>query len=107
MDDTPVVVMVAVPTREVGDAIARALIEKRLAACVKAMPVTSTYRWEGAIETQDETLLLIKTRGGAFAALEAAVAALHPYAVPEIVSVPAQAVHAPYRDWLLAETQGA
>src|SRR5690554_4289652 len=104
MEDNPVVVLVAVPSQEDGARIARILIEKRLAACVQALPITSTYRWEEKIETAGEVLLLAKTRAGIFPALQAAIVELHPYDVPEIVSLPTDAVHGPYREWLMAET---
>src|SRR5690606_13293395 len=57
-------VLVMTTTDDPGEAatLARALVEARLAACVQAMPIASTYRWEGAVETADERLLLIKTR---------------------------------------------
>lgn len=105
VEDSPVVVMVAVPSAVVGRAIAVALLESRLAACVQAMPIASTYRWQGKIESEEEVLLLIKTRAGVFEALEATIVEHHPYEVPELISVPAGQVHRGYFDWLLAETQ--
>jgi periplasmic divalent cation tolerance protein len=105
MDDRPIVVMVAVPSEKDGQIIARDLVEKRLAACVQALSMSSTYRWEGEIESASEFLLLIKTRAGLVSAIEAAVIALHPYDVPEIIAVPTEAVFGPYRDWLMAQTQ--
>lgn len=104
MADDPIVVMVAAPSKEIADAIAQALVARELAACVQAVPVSSTYRWQGKIESAEEILLLIKTRAQRFGDVEAAVIALHPYEVPEIVSIPTDAVHGPYRDWLLRET---
>ena len=105
MEDEPVVVMVAVPSRDVAQTIAHELVGKGLAACVQALPVASTYRWQGEVESAEEILLLVKTRAGLFGALEADVVALHPYEVPEIVSMPTDALHGPYRDWLFRETQ--
>ena len=103
MEDKPVVVMVVTSSEENARAIARMLVKKRLAACVQALPIASTYRWDGEIESAAEVLLLVKTRAGVFSELEAAIVDMHPYDVPEIVSVPTGAVHAPYRDWLVAE----
>ncbi len=105
MQDGLAVVMIAVPSQDEAGAIARALVEKGLAACVQTLPITSTYRWEGEVETSGEVLLLVKTRAELFEALEAAVVALHPYEVPEIIAVPADKAHGPYRDWLIDETR--
>ncbi|WP_196260901.1 divalent-cation tolerance protein CutA [Pelagibacterium limicola] len=103
MDDNVTLVMVAVPPEKAGP-MARALVEKRLAACVQALPIASTYRWEGAIERADEVLLLIKSRVDLFTTLEAEVLSLHPYEVPEIIAVTADRVHDAYLGWLMAET---
>lgn len=82
-------------------ALATALVDNRLAACVSRLPgLTSTYRWQGEVCNDTEILLLIKTTRARFAALEAAVCELHPYDVPELIAVPIECGHAPYLDWL-------
>ena len=81
--------------------IARALIEQRLAACVQIVgPITSTYRWQGEIETAEEWLCLIKTRSDLYEQLEAAIREVHPYDVPEILAVPVVAGSEDYLAWL-------
>jgi periplasmic divalent cation tolerance protein len=103
------VVLVNAPP-EHGPRIARALVERRLAACVNLIPaVTSFYRWEGAIQQDTESTLLIKTRRSLVAALTEAVKELHPYTVPEVLVLPASAERssAPYVSWVLAETLAA
>ncbi|MFT4047475.1 MAG: divalent-cation tolerance protein CutA [Solimonas sp.] len=86
-----------------ADALARALVEQRVAACVSVLPrLRSVYRWQGAIETADEALLLIKHPAVRFDALRAAVLAAHPYELPEVVMVGSDAVHLPYLDWVVA-----
>ncbi|WP_028080619.1 divalent-cation tolerance protein CutA [Solimonas soli] len=88
---------------EHADAVARTLVEQRLAACVSVLPqLRSVYRWQGAIESADEALLLIKHPAERFDALRAAVLAVHPYELPEIVMVGGDAVHRPYLDWVIA-----
>ena len=83
--------------------IARALVERRLAACVNVVPgLTSVYAWKGAVETDQELLLVIKTRRARFEALRAALVELHPYEVPELIALPVEAGHGPYLDWLNA-----
>jgi len=83
--------------------IADALVERRLAACVQILgPVTSTYRWQGKIETAGEWLCIIKSRREVYEELEAAVRELHPYDVPEILALPVVAGSGDYLDWLRA-----
>ena len=86
--------------------IARALVERRLAACVNVVPgLTSVYSWKGAVETDQELLLVIKTRRARFEALRAALVELHPYEVPELIALPVEAGHGPYLDWLTASLE--
>ena len=86
---------------DVAASLARTLVEAGVAACVNAInEIESTYRWDGAIEQQRETLLLIKTRADRFDALRASILAHHPYELPEIIAVPVTAAHAPYLDWI-------
>jgi periplasmic divalent cation tolerance protein len=89
---------------EAAKALARALVEARLAACVQALPIASTFRWEGAIETACEHLLICKIRAADYAAVEAAIRAKHTYDVPEIVAVPLVAGAAAYLGWLAEST---
>ena len=82
-------VLTNLPDREAGEALARQLVEARLAACVNVLGgCTSVYRWQGATECADEVPLLIKTTGASYAALEDAILAAHPYELPEIIAVP-------------------
>ena len=95
------VVLVTCPNVTVGRRLGRALVRKRLAACVNLVPrIESCYRWRGKVERSTETLLLIKTAAGRFTALRRAILALHPYECPEIVALPVFAGHAPYLDWV-------
>jgi periplasmic divalent cation tolerance protein len=96
-----IVVLVTVPSREVGRDVAHALLEQRLAACVNVVPsVVSFYTWEGELCSDEEVLLAIKTTGAAFDRLAAAVRAVHPYDVPEIIALPIVAGSADYLDWI-------
>lgn len=95
------------PDAETGARIARTLVEERLAACVNLVPgVRSIYRWQGAIEDGHEVLLVMKTRADRVEALGARLRALHPYALPELVALPAAGGLAAYLDWV-AEEAGA
>jgi periplasmic divalent cation tolerance protein len=84
-----------------GRRIANALVENRLAACVNLLPgLESTYRWQGQVEHDSEALLLIKVRAADYAELEAAILALHPYELPEIIAVPIKTGQADYLKWI-------
>ncbi len=96
-----VVVLCTVGRAEDALAIASAVVEQRLAACVSVVPaIQSIYRWKGRVAREEERLLIMKTRRERFEALRAAIASRHPYEVPEIVALPLVAGHAPYLDWI-------
>lgn len=93
---------------EAAPGLARALVERRLAACVNIVPgVRSIYRWKGEVVEDSESTLLVKTAADAVEALRAALIELHPYQVPEVVvlDVDSNASHAPYVDWVRAATR--
>jgi len=82
------IVLVTAPPKKAA-ALARALVEERLAACVNLLPgVTSVYRWEGEVQEDGETLLVVKTTAAAIARLTARILELHPYEVPEVIALP-------------------
>ncbi len=89
------------PDRETALAIARALVAERLAACVNLVPqITSVYRWQGAVEEDDEVLIVAKTRADRAERLSARVVELHPYDVPEVIFLPIDGGAEPYLAWL-------
>jgi len=88
-----------------ADAMARRLVEQRLAACANVLaPCLSVYRWQGRIEDAQEVPLLIKTTTARYAALEDAIRATHPYELPDIVAVPVAQGLPAYLAWVAAET---
>lgn len=94
-------------TREQADEIARALVDRRLAACVQvAGPITSTYHWKGRVETSREWQCIAKTRRGLYEQVEEAIRQLHAYEVPEILAVPVTAANSAYLAWLHDELTG-
>lgn len=96
------------PDPATAAAIAGALVDESLAACVNQLPgVRSTYCWQGAVQTDEEVLLLIKTTAGRLDALKARLLALHPYELPELVALPVIDGHAPYLDWVRAHAAAA
>jgi periplasmic divalent cation tolerance protein len=98
-------VVVAVDNEENAARIAEALVGDRLAACVQVGgPVTSRYRWRGAVETEQEFLVVAKTTDERLGALTERVRELHPYEVPEITALPIVGGLADYLDWIRSET---
>lgn len=86
-------------------ALAERLVTAELAACVQLVPIASVYRWQGAVQHDTETLLLVKTRTALYAQVEACIRQQHDYSVPEVLCLPVTAGSAPYLDWLAAMTR--
>ncbi len=101
----PLLVFCTCPDHDTALRIAKALVDQQLAACVNVVPgLTSVYRWQGQRETAQEVLLLIKTRQAVYPELEAALLALHPYELPEIIAVPIAAGLPAYLSWIETST---
>lgn len=97
-------VHITAPDAAAADRLATLLVSGRYAACVQIVPgVTSTYRWQGAIEQAAEHLLLAKTTSANFPELAAVVRAAHPYVTPEILALPITHVDEAYAVWLGGE----
>lgn len=104
-DDAPVSVYVTVGNRAAGLALARALVEERLAACANVIEgVSSVYRWRGKVEASPEAVVVLKSRRGALEALTARARALHDYECPCIVALPIVGGNPAFLDWIAAET---
>lgn len=101
-----VTLLCATSSPEEAARLAEALIARRLAACVQAVPITSWYRWEGAVTHSAEVLLLIKTTRAAAPAAEALLHAEHSYALPEIIRLPIEGGLADYLAWVRGEVAG-
>jgi len=99
------VVLTNVADRAAAERLARELVERRLAACVNLLaPCRSFYRWDGAVQHDEEYPLLIKTTRARYAALEAAIRERHPAELPEIIAVSVEAGLAAYLAWVGSET---
>lgn len=106
--DAAIVVLVTMGSAERAAALARTVVEERLAACVNVIAgVRSIYRWKGEVVEGGEWLLVMKARRAAFVALEARIRELHDYETPEVLALDVTLGSAPYLDWLLAETREA
>lgn len=92
--------------REDAEKIAKALVEKRLAACAQLVgPIVSTYWWKGNIETAEEWQCLVKSKKSLYGEVEKAIKMLHPYETPEIIVLPIVSGSADYLKWLTDEVR--
>ena len=109
-DASPSEAVVLVLTTEAdstkADQLARALVERQLAACVSCSPVRSTYRWQGQLESAEEVQLLIKTTPQGWPQLEQGLLELHSYDTPEILHWQVQASPS-YGAWVHASMSQA
>ncbi len=104
-DEEALVVLCTAPDMDTAVRLGRGLVEARLAACVNVVPgLRSIYRYEGEVHDEAEVQLLVKTRRGCFAALEAWLDAHHPYDVPEVLALPVAAGAPGYLSWLTQQT---
>ena len=88
---------------EVKDAktIAHRLVESKLAACVQIVePITSVYRWQGKVESEQEILLLIKSTQDLIPRIAGLLDQIHPYEVPELIATTIVDGSASYLGWL-------
>jgi periplasmic divalent cation tolerance protein len=89
-----------------AERIGRTLVEESLAACVNVLPgVRSIYRWNDAIQSDEEALMIVKTTAARLAAARERLVALHPYDTPEVVALPVADGHHPYLAWVASATR--
>ena len=99
------VVVASVPDHEVGRRLARALLQERLIACANLVGgVTSLYRWEGEVQEEGESLVVMKTRAALVPRLVARIPELHPYELPEVLALRVDDGLPAYCRWVLDET---
>lgn len=101
----PWLVITTVGTADEARALARAMVERCLAACAQITAIESIYRWQGRIEQEPEFRVLFKTRADGYTKLEAAIRALHPYELPAIHALPTVQAYGPYAEWVEASTR--
>lgn len=96
-----IIVLTTTPGTKTAKLIAQSLVKKKLAACVSLSGgFTSVYRWKGAVETANETLVLIKTVKKNFNKVKQVIKGAHPYELPEIIGVPITQGSGEYLSWL-------
>lgn len=101
-----IVVSTTVATRDDARRIAQTLVERRLAACAEIAPIESLYVWDGALHHEPEQRIRFKTTAARYAAVEAAIRELHPYALPAIDAVAIEQASAPYAAWVADGSSG-
>lgn len=100
------VVLITVPNEEQGELIADRLLEGKLAACVNRVPkVVSRFWWEGKIDSEEEMMLVVKTKASVLDELGRVVREAHSYDVPEIIALPIVWGSSSYLDWMQAEVK--
>jgi uncharacterized protein involved in tolerance to divalent cations len=101
------VVLMTASSAEEAERIAHALLAEMLAACVNVIPaVTSVYRWEGQVQSDQEWLLVAKSRRDVLDDLVRRVQALHSYDVPEVIALPLVGGSDAYLRWIDREVHG-
>ena len=100
MDDTYIVVLTTVGTKQCANDLANSLVSARLAACVQIQSVQSVYRWKDRVCAEPEWLLAIKTTDGRYAELEQHIRANHSYETPEIVRLAIAGGSREYLGWI-------
>ena len=105
MPNECVLVLTTVPDDERGEALARTLVDDRLAACVNLhRPMVSIYRWKGQVQRDTERQLVIKTTRDRLPALEARIHEVHTYDLPEFIVISIDGGSAAYVKWVLGQT---
>ena len=105
-EERAVFVYTTYPSLVEAERIGKAVLERRLAACVNILPgMISHYWWQAAIERGEEVVMIIKTRASLAEAVRAAVKAMHSYTTPAILVLPIEGGEAGYLDWMMAETE--
>jgi periplasmic divalent cation tolerance protein len=103
-----VLVYTTYPSIVEAEQAGRALVERRLCACVNIYPgMISYYWWQGAIERGEEVTMIIKTRASLAEKVRAVVKELHSYATPAVLVIPLESVDPHYHAWIEAETEEA
>ncbi len=101
-----IVVFCTVPSEEVGIEIAENIVRVRAGACGNLVPsLTSIYTWNGAMQKDNELLLIIKSEEKLFEKVEKIIKKIHPYEVPEIIALPIVNGNKEYLDWISESTE--
>lgn len=101
-----IAVWTTVGTVDEARAIARALVERKLAACAQISAIESFYVWDGEVQNEPEFRVILKTTDARYPAVETAIRELHGYELPAIHAVAVEHAFAPYAAWVEAGSAG-
>jgi periplasmic divalent cation tolerance protein len=100
------VLLCTCPDAATAERIAHQLVGASLVACVNIVPgLRSIYRWNGAVHSDEEVLMVLKTPAERLSEACERLVALHPYDVPEVVALPVVDGHHPYLQWVADSTR--
>jgi periplasmic divalent cation tolerance protein len=102
----PIAVFTTVGSQHDARALARALVERKLAACAQISAIESFYVWDGTLQHEPEWRIVFKTTDERYAEVEAAIRELHGYELPAIHALVFEQVFAPYGEWIAANSTG-
>ncbi|MET0515407.1 MAG: divalent-cation tolerance protein CutA [Nitrospiraceae bacterium] len=104
--DAALVVFVTASTHEEANRLSTLVVESKIAACATIVEnVRSVFRWEGKVNSEKESLLILKTTAGRFLDLEELITTHHSYEVPEVIAFPIVMGSRKYLEWIRQETQ--
>ena len=105
MSNTMCIVLTTVACEDDAEFMAEMLLERRLAACTQHLTFGSRFRWNDAVQTENEVLVLVKTAADRVNDTVAAIRSNHKYDLPEIISIPVDGGLSAYVDWVVSETR--
>ena len=102
-----IIVLITATSKEEADHIGTALVNEHIAACVNILPqIRSLFFWEGKLQDENETLIIVKSRLSQLDRIITRVKELHSYTVPEVIAIPLIGGSPEYLHWLNDSTQG-
>ena len=105
-NDQKVVIFITTGTDEEAQKIAEVLLKKRKAACVNMVPgVSSRFWWKGHLDSDQESLLIVKAKASMLDEIVGLVKEVHSYDVPEVIALPIIGGNSYYLDWIDKELQ--
>jgi len=105
METGCVIVLTTIASTADGGELASILVTERLAACVNVLAeMDSVYRWKGAVDSERERQLIIKTTASRLDQLKARLHEIHPYELPEFIIIPVVGGSDRYLNWLREST---
>ena len=102
----PIAVFTTIDDLERAQAIATALVERKLAACVQISEIESVYSWQGAMQNDKELRLMAKTVADRYDEVETAIREMHTYDLPAIYAFGMREAFAPFAEWVAENSTG-